>query len=98
MTAALSDEALDRLAAARRTAAGLEAVAELAELLGDDQAGRWAAAGRLEHAIRRFESAAYRRISTGARPPQGRAEELLVAICSAPGLPRCRRRLFDLLR
>ena len=98
MTAALSRDALKRLDVARRTAAGIEAVAELADLLGADGAGRWAVAGELSRRLGLFESTAYPRIARGSRKPRGRVEELLAAICSAPKLPRSRERIYDLIR
>ena len=91
----LSDEALDRLAAAERTIDGLRAVAELATMIGPD---RWAAAGELSRRLGLFESTAYPRIARGSRKPRGRVEELLAAICSAPKLPRSRERIYDLIR
>jgi len=92
----LSDEGRARLAAARRTAAGIEAVAELAELLRDDAGGRWHLAGELSRRLRRFENEAYKEIRTGYREPTDRLETLLAAVC-ASSLPRSRERLYRLL-
>ena len=96
MTAALSQDALKRLDVARRTAAGIEAVAELAELLRADEGGRWAVAGELSRRLELFERTTYQDIRRGCCEPTGRFETLLAAVC-ASSLPRSRERLYRLL-
>ena len=93
----LSPVGIERLAAHRIEADALSALAELAELLDPDaRLGRWELAGLVADRLRRFESTAWRRIARGGRTPQGATEAALARI-AASGLPRVRRRIWDLL-
>ena len=94
---ALSAEALRRIDAAWREVHALAALAELAGMLDPNGTrGRWAVAGELAARLRRFDGAAYARISQGYRAPHDRIEALMMAVLRA-SLPTSRRRLFDLL-
>ena len=93
----LSQEAIARLAGARRTVDGIEALGELAQLLNPDSTRRrWAVAGDIAERLASFETAAFARIRRGGRSPRDRLEELLFAV-AASALPRDRRNLFNLL-
>ena len=93
----LSPEARERLTAARRTIAALEALGELAQLLNPEGTRRrWAIAGDIAARLKHFEVVAFARICRGGRKPRDRIEELLFTV-AASALPRDRRNLFNLL-
>lgn len=98
MTPAAPQQRLSPAAAARLDrlsveAAGLQALAELAALIGGQ---RWHVAGEIAGRLRRFEATSWPRLRAGARQPRNRIEVLL-ADMAASGLPRSQRKLFDLL-
>jgi hypothetical protein len=93
----LSRAARDRIDSAWAEVHGLAALAELSALVNPGGTlGRWAVAGELAARLRRFDGAAYARISQGYRAPHDRIEALMMAVLRA-SLPTSRRRLFDLL-
>jgi hypothetical protein len=97
LAARLSALAIQRLEAAHLGAAGLEALAELAQVLDPGRRlTTWALAQAIEAHLERFSSAAYPRISRGGREPRNHAERAM-ALYLAAGLPRSDRRIWDLL-
>jgi hypothetical protein len=62
----------------------------------DGERTRWWVACAIGERLHRFEQAAWPRIRSGGRAPQGALERLLCAV-TASRLPRDPRRLWDLL-
>jgi len=97
LPARLSALAIQRLEALHHEVAGLQALADLAQVLDPGRKlGRWQLAGRLSAHLARFESTSWPRIHRGGREPRGPAEAAMVRIMAA-NLPMSQRRLVDLI-
>ena len=93
----LSEEAHRRLDQAERLIDGLEALAEVNQLLSQDQPSRWARADDIAARLHRFEATAWPRIKQGHRRPRGTLESLLSRLASCDALLRSERKIYDLL-
>ena len=91
----ISEQTREALRAAHDLVARDEALSEVVSML-DPTGSRsaWAIAGDIQEARRRL-ARAFPRISTGARPPS--ALEAVLITAEEAGLPRSRRRIWDLL-
>lgn len=86
---------LDRVA---RRKARDAALLECALLLGADCPGPWVTAGRLEAAIKRFESRVWPRLRAGIVRQLGPVDAALHrAFLTGERIPKTQRRLYDLL-
>lgn len=95
--AAVSRQTIDALRHAERLAERDRALLELVGML--DPAGTrrpWEVAGELAGMLARFVDTPYKRIVSGARPPRGGVEPLLLSLVEG-GCPTSQRRVYGLL-
>ena len=94
----LSEKARDRISAAERLIKGIEAVAELARLVGPGGGNPWRTACDIARRLHHFEhNGPWGRIRRGERAPKDRVEALLATIALS-GIGRTKERVYDLLR
>ena len=88
----------DPLTRARRKVAALEALVELAAMIGPaDPRRRWERAGEVEKALRWYERRIQPLVNRGLREPRPGIEALCAAAVADPRLPRSRGKLHAVL-